>query len=387
MTFMLDSPWNSADPFPWYQQMRHLAPVYTIPESKEWHVFSYEDVKRVLSDFQHFSSDFGEVPDFPIESSILRMDPPRHGQLRSLISKAFTPRTVQQLAPRIEQIADELLDAVPVDGQMDLVRDFSYPLPVIVISELLGIPTEDRAQFKQWSDELVHQEEILDSSGRSIYDNQREMSEYFRWIIEQRRHNPQDDLISALIAAEVEGEKLSEEDLLGFCILLLVAGNETTTNLITNAILSLDKNPAAMAQVESYPEQIPDMLEEVLRYRSPIKSMPRLTTQNVQLGEHLIPQGEVVFAWIASANHDASVFSDPHRFDIGRKPNKHLTFGHGIHFCLGASLARLEGKIALTKLLARMKDIRCDPHHPLEPFESWIVYGFKQLPITYSIRF
>ncbi|HJT58134.1 MAG TPA: cytochrome P450, partial [Ktedonobacteraceae bacterium] len=252
------------------------------------------------------------------------------------------------------------------------------PLPVTVIAELLGVPLADRERFKYWSDQVVGATPHRDR------DAQMEMSEYFRHMIQQRSREPQNDLISALLAAQIDGQHLSEQELLGFCILLLVAGNETTTNLIGNAVVCLDEHPEAMEQLRAEPALLPDAIEEVLRYRSPVRMMFRLAARDVELDGQQIHAGQGVAAWISSANHDEMQFPDAETFDIRRTPNRHLAFGYGIHFCIGAPLARLESKIALEAMLARFPGLRRKPDMPLEPTGSFVVYGVKHLPVTYQ---
>lgn len=372
------------DPFDGYRHQRETASVAFDPMRHLWSVYGYDDVQRVLSEYATFSSAYGRgggSDGDPLGASIISTDPPRHRQLRTLVTQAFTPRTVAQLEPRIQTIVDDLLDAVAPTGQMDVIADFAYPLPVIVIAELLGIPTADRAQFKQWSDAIVTGARAAGMEGRNP---QAEMSAYFTRLIAERRDAPRDDLISALLAAQIDSQHLSLVELLGFCVLLLVAGNETTTNLIGNAILCLDEHPDALDRLRAQPDLLPGAIEEVLRYRSPVQSMFRATIRAAAIGGQTIPAGQPVIAWIGSANRDPAQFPDPDRFDITRAPNRHLAFGQGIHFCLGAPLARLEARIALGTMLARLPHVRRDRDIPLEPLESFIVYGVKRLPITFS---
>jgi cytochrome P450 len=250
-----------------------------------------------------------------------------------------------------------------------------------VIAELLGIPSKDRARFKAWSDAVV---EMSRAGGMSSFQAQREMVEYFMRIIEQRRREPRDDLISGLLAAQIEGQHLSLPELLGFCTLLLIAGNETTTNLLGNALLCLAERPEIWEQLRAMPTLLPQAIEEVLRFRSPVQSMFRVTTKQVSLHDQSIPAGASVVAWIGSANHDETHFERPETFDIERQPNRHLAFGYGIHFCLGAPLARLEARIALGALLERIGQLRPEPDVGLEPLQSSIVYGVRHLPVTFE---
>jgi cytochrome P450 len=376
---------QNLNPFPWYQTMRQSAPVYYDGQNWSWNVFRYEDVQRVLSDYGAFSSQFGgnrESTGQPFAASLISTDPPRHRQLRALVTQAFTPRAVEALAPRISAIVDELLDPLMAEGRLDVVQDLAVPLPVTVIAEMLGIPVQDRARFKRWSDAVVSNA----SSDGDGYDSSaaREMGAYFMNMIEQRRRQPGDDLISGLLAAEIDGQRLTLPELLGFGTLLLVAGNETTTNLIGNAVLAFAEHPEVWARLREQPDLLPQAIEEVLRYRSPVQSMYRVATDDTLAGGQVIPAGAFVVAWIGSANHDEGQFADPERFDIERTPNRHLAFGHGIHYCLGAPLARLEARLALGAMLQRWATVERVPGVTLQRQPSTIVYGLRSLPVTFE---
>ncbi|TMD52084.1 MAG: cytochrome P450 [Chloroflexi bacterium] len=333
--------------------MRQSAPVYRDPNRQNWSVFSYNDVQRVLSEHSTFSSQFNDTGQL-LDASIISMDPPRHRQLRSLVTLAFTPRTIARLTTRITEIVNELLDKVTPQGQMDVINDLSYPLPVIVIAELLGIPHEDRARFKLWSDQFVG---AAPSYGK---DPQVEMGDYFKWVIAQRRKEPKDDLISALLAAQIDGKHLTEQELLFL------------------------QNPQALARLQADPALLPGAIEEVLRYRSPVKLMFRVNTRDTRIGDKDISAGSGVSAWIGSADRDEAQFPNAETFDIHRSPNRHLAFGHGIHFCLGAPLARLESKIALDIMLDRLSNTQRNRDIPLEPVSAFILYGVKHMPIVFK---
>jgi cytochrome P450 len=349
-------------------------------------VFRYADVQRVLSEWETFSSERGRAeaggaPVTALGASLISTDPPRHRQLRALVTRAFTPRAVESLASRIQQISDDLLDRVVARGEMDLVDDFATPLPVTVIAHLLGIPAADRERFKRWSDVVVS------NTGAGMVQfgpAMQEMGQYFSALLATRRHAPGEDLISGLLAAQIEGAHLTPLEVLGFCSLLLIAGNETTTNLIGNAVRCLDEHPEQRAALRREVTLLPGAIEEVLRYRSPVQSMFRQVARDTTLGDQPLRAGESVVAWIGAANRDPEVFADPDWFDVRRAPGKHLAFGQGIHFCLGAPLARLEARIALTTLLARLPHLRVAPGARLEAMESTIVYGVKRLPVRFA---
>ncbi len=367
------------NPYPWYQSMRTNNPIAYNEGYNSWSIFSYDAVQRVLTDFHDFSSQImGDGSSLPLGTSLINSDPPRHRKLRSIVTQAFTPRTIAQLAPRITQIVNEQLDTVAAQGKMDVMEDLAYPLPVIVIAELLGVPVKDRKQFKYWSDVIVGSENPAGG------EPQKEMTDYFSALIEERRHEPKDDLISALLTAQVDGEYLNEKELMGFFILLLVAGNVTTTNLIGNSFLCFDEYPDALQQLYANPTLIPGAIEEVLRYRSPVSHMYRVVREVTTLDDKHITPGGFMIAWIASANRDETQFPHADTFDITRSPNRHLAFGHGIHFCLGAPLARLEAKIALEAMLTRLPEMRRVPHTSLEPLSSMILHGVKNFPITFK---
>lgn len=390
---------DKLNPFPRYRYMRETNPVYFDPQYHFWQVCRYDDVARVLSDYTAFSSEMGAARfslnfegdqenensaggqrDDPMSSTMFNMDPPRHRQLRNLVTQAFTPRSVTQLSERITTIANNLLDQVADTGHMDIMDTLAYPLPVIVIAEMLGIPQEDREQFKLWSDAVVGASE----SGNG--NPQAEMSSYFLDMIQQRSRERKNDLISALLDAQIDGQHLNQQEFLGFCVLLLVAGNETTTNLIGNALLCFDEHPEVMEQLRAEPELLPGAIEEVLRYRSPVQFMYRRVVADVTIRDSHLQANQMVLALIGSANRDEAQFPNPDSFDIRRTPNRHIAFGQGIHFCLGSPLARLQAKIALTLLLKRFDEIQRVRSVPLEATGADFAYGVKHLPITFRER-
>jgi cytochrome P450 len=379
------------NPYPAYGQLRAAQPVFHEPRSGLWMVFDYAGVHRMLTDFDSFSSRNG--PDWMIFH-----DPPRHTKLRALISRAFTPRSIASLEPRIAAIARELLDRVVARGDcaMDLALDFAVPLPITVIAEMLGIPPDDRPRFVRWNDVLLRMSYTIgnatpDAKREAIADfmvSTAEMGEYLGILLNQRRATPQDDLLTRLVQAEVEGARLTHAEILGFFQLLLLAGSETTTNLINLAILCFIEHPDQLARVRERPaELLPSAIEEVLRYRSPLQWMYRVARRDLEMHGQVIPAGKLALAMIGSANRDPRQFPEPDRFDVTRDPNAHLAFGHGNHFCLGAPLARLEGRIALSQLLRRLDNIeRANAAEPWEPREGLHVHGPARLPIRFSVR-
>jgi cytochrome P450 len=400
--------------YDWFKHMRDRQPVWLDESSGCWHVFRYEDVNNVITEHFLFSSEhrqraFGRFRDSPTADtsaqhgherrmgrSLLNMDPPQHRQYRNLVSPTFTPRALSRLSGRITTITQELLDQVRSMGRMDIVADIAYPLPTIVIAEMLGVPTSDRPLFKEWADGLLtrqlsdaeffkpEEEQRDNPEMQRIKDIFEEMTDYFDAMLEDRRRQPSNDMMSELLAAEVDGEHLSMEDITSFCILLLLAGHVTTTNLIGQAIRCFDEHPKALEQVRKQPELMPGAIEEVLRYASPVWRLARTTTTEVTIEGVTIPADALVFGWLASANRDERQFPEPERFDIRRNPNRHIAFGHGIHFCIGAPLSRLETSIALPMMVEQLPDLHVVHDQPLKLFEGRVLFGFKHLPITFN---
>ncbi|KYF63180.1 cytochrome P450 [Sorangium cellulosum] len=375
----------------WLRHARESSPIHHDEAQRIWQLFGHADIFRVLSDPATFSSDMSKfIPpqaDFELFSrgNFVRMDPPMHRKLRDLVSQAFTPRMVSGLAPRIAALTSELLDGVGDAERFDLVGSLAYPLPVIVIAELLGIPVADRESFRRWADSLLSREDTGGLPDEAMMNRMaptlREMNDYLLSHIRQRRARPTDDLIGKLVCAEVDGHRLEDEEIVGFVGLLLIAGHITTTALVGNAILCLDENPAAADELRADPSAIPAAIEEVLRYRPPFPRLARRTTTEVELGGKRIPADQILLLWLVSANRDSAQFEDPDRFNIHRKPNPHLSFGYSIHFCLGAPLARLEAKIALEILLDRYRSIAVARDDEREFFSPTTMISARRLPV------
>jgi len=348
-------------------------------------VLDYEGVKGVLNDPQTFSS---AVP--APRNWFLFFDPPRHTKQRALIAKAFTPRVVANLERHIRELSRSLLDGVIGRGEMDLAGEYAVPLPMKVIAEMIGIPPADWHRFRRWSDVILEL-----SLGRSSGPEAQsavahftavtaEMNDYLSEMIAARRGKPGDDLLTRLVEAEVDGQHLSQYEILGFFQLLVVGGQETTANLINNAILSLLENPDQLERLKRDMALLPSAIEEVLRYRSPLQWLMRTPTRDVELHGQVIPAGRLVLAMIGSANRDPKQFPEANRFDITREPNAHLAFGYRIHFCLGAALSRMEARIALTDLLERLPGLRLATDEPWEPRQAIHVHGPTRLPVRFG---
>src|SRR2546430_16784831 len=355
------------DPYPFYARLRAEDPVHQSPLGL-WVLTRYDDVARVLRDprFGRKGFDrlvdalFGTEPGRPgLATSMLFRDPPDHTRLRTLVSKAFTPRVIEGLRPHIQQIVAGLLARVQDEGAMDLTAALAFPLPVIVISEMLGVPAADGDRFRQWSLDVARSlDAIALPVGPEVIERgnaaRHALADYFRGLIAERRRRPQPDLLTGLIAAEEQGDTLSQAELLATCVLLLVAGHETTVNLIGNGMLALLRHPAELRTLSREPALLPSAVEELLRWDSPVQRTGRITATDVELGGTLIPKGALVSAVLGAANRDPAHFPEPDRLDLARPDNRHLAFGWGIHFCLGAPLARVEAQIAIGALARRL---------------------------------
>ncbi|MGH9885638.1 MAG: cytochrome P450 [bacterium] len=378
------------NPFAAYARGRELG-IHRHAGLPVFSIFRHADTIEVLRDAETWSSRFPPPPNFPEMAerppSMIGTDPPEHGRLRGLVSQAFTPKIIRRLEPRMVEIAHQLLDRALAQREVDLVQALTYPLPVTVIAEIIGVPTEDNEKFKHWSDKLVESLGVglFAPPDREMFERNRaiseELGEYFKRLVEERRKEPREDLLTGLVRAELEGSKLSFDEMLQMLILLLVAGNETTTTLIGNVVLTLLEHPAELERVRRDPELIPSAIEEVLRFSSPVQLDPRRATRDTEVSGEKVREGEMVISWLGSANRDAAVFREPDRFDVGRKENRHLAFGFGTHYCIGSNLARLEAQISLRALLERTKSFALTTAKPLPLHRSIVFRSFTEIPL------
>jgi cytochrome P450 len=394
------------DPHPTFAKMREEAPIYHLRHmelgSYPWMVTRYDDAISLLND-ERFTKDFVKIAAYgdggkrsseddymmqaaaAINRHMLTLDPPDHTRLRNLIHKAFTPRMIRELEVRIREITNELIDGMVAKGEADFIADFAFPLPVTVIAELLGIPREDRDRFRWWSQTII----MGGTSGSNLDDVGAAAIEFIMYFHEQfdaRREQPKDDLITALVQAEEAGDKLDQQELISMVFLLLVAGHETTVNLLGNGMLALLEHPAQKAQLRERPELMKTAVDELLRYDGPVGvSTMRWALEDVEYyGEH-IKAGEMVVASLLAANRDPSVFANPNDLDLARTPNKHIAFGNGIHYCVGAPLARIEGAVAFELLLNRLPNMALTVDAAqLEWNPTVLLHGMKRMPVTFE---
>ncbi|WP_410986414.1 cytochrome P450 family protein [Bacillus cereus] len=387
------------DAYEIYKESRKKQPILFVNQveiGKEWLITRYEDALPLLKDNRLkkdwtnvFSQDIKNMY-LSVDNSdhltthMLNSDPPNHSRLRSLVQKAFTPKMIAQLDGRIQRIADDLISDIERKGILNLVDDYSFPLPIIVISEMLGIPKEDQAKFRIWSHAVIASPETPEE----IKETEKQLSEfitYLQYLVDIKRKEPKEDLVSALILAESEGHKLSARELYSMIMLLIVAGHETTVNLITNTVLALLENPNQLQLLKDNPKLIDSAIEEGLRYYSPVEvTTARWAAEPFQIHHQTIQKGDMVIIALASANRDETVFENPEIFDITRENNRHIAFGHGSHFCLGAPLARLEAKIAITTLFNRMPELQIKGNREEIKWQgNYLMRSLEELPLTF----
>jgi pimeloyl-[acyl-carrier protein] synthase len=389
-----------ANPYPLYHQLRSEDPVHWDPFLHAWVVTRYEDVVHVL---HHFSAQRTPTPEQlsalnlsalnPIAAVMVRqmlfLDPPAHTRLRALASAAFTTRRVEQLRSHIREIMDNLLDAVVHKGSMDVIADFASPAPAIITAELLGVPVEDHAKLKDWSQDFA---EMLGNFQHNPHRFQKvlcsveSLCSYFRSAMQEQRLRPRGGLIEAMMNAEVDGARLTEDEIIANLIVTMVGGQETTTNLIGNGVLTLLRHPADLEKLRADRSLIPTAVEELLRYESPSQHTARLAPSDVNLGGKRIRERAAVIAVMGAGNRDPARFPDPDRLDILRTDNRHLAFGWAAHFCFGAALARLEGQIAFERILLRLPQLAVDTRVPLQWRQNLGLRGLVALPVTFDVE-
>lgn len=395
----LMTPAALADPFGIYRRLRDDDPVHWSDGYNGWLLTRYDDIARCLKDPRFSAARAAKMferlpPDLraatvPLQQAfsrwLLMMDPPDHTRLRSLVFQAFAPALMASLRPRIQAVVDAALDRVVPAGRFDVIRDVAYPIPAVVIAELLGVDAADRDRFKAWSDDLA----LMELGPRGFVQAQTSMlamHDYLRGVVTARRREPREDLVSQLLAARDAGAAIEEDELLASCVLILFAGHETTTNLIGNGILELLRHPDQLAVLRAEPQLIEPAVEELLRFHGPIQRVRRTVTEPVELGGKQLRAGDAVWLMVGAANRDPAVFADPDRLDLRRRPTRHLTFGLGPHFCVGAALARIEGPIALASILARCPDLRGATTEPAEL--TWrkdlSFRGVTSLPVEFT---
>ncbi len=392
-TIDLNSPTHAIDPYPIYRQLRETESAYqtsfTGPGGGMWLITRYADVASLFKE-AHYSNDMSRIIPaeqlLPLSRALVFRDPPDHTRLRSLVNQAFTAKRVRDLEPRIAAVADELLARVQPQGTMDFVADFATVFPSIVIAELLGVPNEDQAQFQTWSDAIASGSDNHRATPDELQ-AQREagmaFTSYFQRLLDERRRQPQDDFVTGLLNARDVQDQLSEDELLDTCSLLLLAGYETTVRLLSCGLFTLLRHPDQLALLRQRPALLPHAIEEMLRYESPVQqAIMRITTEPVEIAGRRIEAGQMLSAVIGAANRDPDQFTNPDQFDITRDPNRHLAFGFGIHFCLGAPLARLEARVAFARLFEQMPNLRLvNDEADWEP--NTRVRGLRSLPIAF----
>ena len=378
------------DPYPIYRRLRDEAPVYRNEELGFWALSRHVDVLAGFRDFQRLSSRCGVSldrdafhDDAQTTMSFLAMDPPRHTRMRALVSSGFTPRRVTELEPRIREMTIAMLDEIAGKDACEFIGEFAGRLPMDVVSELLGVPAADRTTLRTWADTVVHREEGYEGLPAAAAESALRILHYFTELLKDRRSAPRDDLTGALLRAEVDGDRLSDKEIIGFLFLMIIAGNETTTKLLGNALYWLDRNPGEREKVEADPGLVAAWVEETLRYDNSTQALARVAAHDFEVHGVKIREGEKVVLLVGSANRDERVWDEPDRYQIQRNTRSSLSFGQGTHFCLGASLARLEARVALEEIQRRLPGWRVEPEG-LERVHSVNVRGFAALPLRLS---
>jgi hypothetical protein len=371
------------DPYPTYARLRDEAPAYHNPELDFWALSRFADVHAAMQDWETYSSSAGvslEEGSTARPPMIIMMDPPRQQKLRKLVSKAFTPRRIATMEPEIRALTLKHLSPLLSRDGFDFIEDFSAKLPMDVISTMMGVVEADQDMLRGWADALLHREEGKSAIPQAGLEGSANLVRYFAEDLGRRRKRPGDDLISALIAAEIDGERLSDAEIIGFCFLLVIAGNETTTKMLGNAMVLLARHPDQRAWLVANPARIPDAVEEVVRFDNSSQMLARLLMRDVTLHGRTMPAGKKVLLLIGSANRDERAIARPNEFDVRRAPQPHLAFGYGIHVCLGAALARLEGRVALEEVLPRIPEYVID-ESKLVRVHSANVRGYARVPL------
>ena len=374
------------DPYPTYARLRDEAPAYHNPELDFWALSRFADVHQAMADWETYSSSAGvslEDASTARPPMIIMMDPPRQQQLRKLVSKAFTPRRVATMEPEIRALTRKHLAPLLGRGAFDFIADFSAKLPMDVISVMMGVPDADQDMLRGWADVLLHREEGKSEIPKAGLEGSANLVRYFAEDLARRRTHPGDDLISALCEAEIDGERLTDAEIIGFCFLLVIAGNETTTKMLGNAIVLLGRHPDQRAWLHAHPDRIADAVEEVVRYDNSTQMLARLLMRDVPLHGKTMPKGRKVLLLVGSANRDERALARPNAFDVRRAQQPHMAFGYGVHVCLGASLARLEGRVALEEVLPRLGDYDVDTAQ-LVRVHSANVRGYAHVPIRFT---
>lgn len=384
---LTDGRFYAADPHPHFTWMREHAPVYFDPKANCWGIALYEDVMRVAKDPETFCNREGMRPDSPPIPSMINMDDPAHKRRRNLVNKGFTPRRIAEHEAKVRAICVELIESARARRRFDFVGDVAAHLPMIMIGDMLGVAPEDRGALLRWSDDMLRgtslmaKPEVVEAASRAF----EEYARYNRRVVADRRAKPpQDDLMSILVHAEIDGERLDDEALLQESLLILIGGDETTRHVITGGMNQLLRHPEQKQKLIADSSKIPTAVEEMLRWVTPIQNMARTATRDVELRGQLIEAGDKVLLLYPSANRDSAVFAEPFRFDVERKPNEHLAFGYGSHFCLGASLARLELRVMFEELLTRLPKLRLATEGPLPMRESNFITGIEEMPVESS---